>query len=110
MSEPERKEDGRGAVHALEVNPAAEKSERAYQPTPVVRNDHVDDALTRFIEQQSAKFPSSFFLFLALGSMLVSVGLELSGRERSSRFVGMWAPAILTMGVYNKVIKLLGAR
>lgn len=110
MSEVEGQGDGRNVKHALEVNPAAEKSERAYEPTPVLRNDHVDDSVTRFIEQQAAKFPSSFFLFLALGSMLLSVSFEVAGRERASRFVGMWAPALLTMGVYNKVIKLLGAR
>ncbi|HEX7071257.1 MAG TPA: hypothetical protein VF190_10640, partial [Rhodothermales bacterium] len=105
-----RKMQNGDLIHRLEVNPAAERSERSYEPTPVMRNDHVDDAVTRFIEQQSAKFPSSFFLFAALGSMALSLGLELSGRDRASRFVGLWAPAILTMGVYNKVIKLLGAR
>lgn len=94
----------------LEVNPASVKSEEVYEPSPVVRNDHADDSLTRFIEQQTAKFPSSFFLFAALGSMALSATFELSGRERASRFVGMWAPALLTMGVYNKVIKLLGAK
>lgn len=98
------------SVHRLEVNPASVQSEQVYEPTPVVRTDHADDALTRFIEQQSAKFPSSFFLFAALASMGLSAGFELAGRERASRFFGMWAPALLTMGVYNKVIKLLGAK
>lgn len=108
MAETERQTDDQ--QKDLEVNPAADASERAYSPTPVVRSDHVDDPFTRFIEQQAAKFPSSVFLFSAIGSMLIAMGLEMTGRPRASRFVGMWAPALLTMGVYNKVIKLLGAR
>lgn len=93
-----------------EVNPAADKSERVYDPSSVVRSPHAEGALTRVIEQQAAKLPSDFFLFAALGAMGVSLVLELTGRHRPSRFVGMWAPALLTMGVYNKVVKTLRPR
>jgi hypothetical protein len=54
--------------------------------------------------------PSDFFLFAALGSMGLSLYLHLLGRHDASRFVGMWAPAILVMGVYNKIVKLYGPR
>lgn len=90
-----------------EVNPAGEASLKAYDPTPVVRAEHAEDAFTRLIEHQSAKIPSEVFLFAALGSMAASAGLHLIGMENSSRFVGMWAPALLTMGVYNKLVKIL---
>jgi hypothetical protein len=63
---------------------------------------------TRLIEQQAAKIPSDVFLFLALGSMGLSLALELTGKENQSRFVGMWAPTLLTMGVYNKLVKTFG--
>jgi hypothetical protein len=97
-------------AHDTEVNPASEPSLREYEPAPVVRADHAEGTLTRLIERQTAKVPSDAFLFLALGSMAVSLGLELAGRKSASRFVGMWAPTLLTMGVYNKLVKTLGPR
>lgn len=90
-----------------EVNPASQASERAYEPTPVVRAEHAEDQFTRLIEQQTAKLPSDFFLFMAIGSMGLSLLFEVTGRHDASRFVGMWAPALLTMGVYNKVVKTI---
>ena len=93
-----------------DVNPASQKSARAYQPTPVVREEHEESTLTSVIEQQTTKVPSDVFLFAALSAMGLSLALELSGRRDVSRFVGMWAPTLLTMGVYNKVVKLLKPR
>jgi hypothetical protein len=90
-----------------DVNPASEESLKVYDPTPVVRAEHAEDAFTRLIEQQTAKVPSEVFLFAALSSMAVSAGLHVAGKEDASRFVGMWAPALLIMGVYNKLVKLL---
>lgn len=90
-----------------DVNPASKESERAYDPTPVVRAEHAEGPFTRIIEQQTAKIPSDVFLFAALGSMGLSLFLHFRGRHDASRFTGMWAPALLTMGVYNKVVKVL---
>ena len=93
-----------------DVNPASQDSERAYDPSPVVRAEHAESSFTRLVEQQTAKVPSDVFLFAALGSMGLSLVLQLTGRRETSHFVGMWAPALLTMGVYNKVVKLIGPR
>ena len=90
-----------------DVNPASQESERVYDPTSVVRAEHAEGAFTRVIEQQTAKLPSDIFLFAPLGSMALSLYLHLSHRQDASRFVGMWAPALLTMGVYNKVVKVI---
>jgi hypothetical protein len=90
------------------INPAAEASLREYDPAPVVRSEHAEGTITRLIEQQAAKIPSDVFLFLALSSMGLSLALELTGKENQSRFVGMWAPTLLTMGVYNKLVKIFG--
>jgi hypothetical protein len=92
--------------NAPEVNPASEASQRAYEPTPVVRAEHAEDQVTRLIEQQTAKLPSDIFLFAAIGSMGASLLLQLAGRSEASRFVGMWPPALLTMGLYNKLVKI----
>lgn len=93
-----------------DVNPASGKSRLEYEPTPVVRAEHAEGTVTRLIEQQTAKVPSDIFLFIAIGSMGASLALEIAGQTRLSRFVGMWAPTLLTMGVYNKLVKTLGPR
>jgi hypothetical protein len=93
-----------------DVNPASAKSERDYEPTPVVRDKHAEGMLARLIEQQTAKLPSDFFLWCAFGAMGLSLYLELTDRRERSRFVGMWAPTLLNMGIYNKLVKLMGSR
>lgn len=90
-----------------DVNPARSDSEQAYEPTPVARPEHAEDAFTRVLEQQAAKIPSDVFLFSAVGAMGLSLVLHLAGRRDSGRFVGMWAPTLLTMGIYNKIVKVL---
>ena len=96
-------------MSTLEVNPAAEES-MAEPPVPVVRPEHAEGDLARLIEQQTAKLPSHWFLFAALGVMGASLGLELSGRSRAARFIGMWPTPLLVAGMYNKLVKTLGTR
>jgi hypothetical protein len=93
-----------------DVNPAAEPSLVSYRETPVLRAEHREDPITGILEQQAAKVPSNYFLTLALAAMLASLGFELSGRERASRFFGMWPAPLLVMGVYNTLVKVLGPR
>jgi hypothetical protein len=95
---------------AIEVNPASEASEVVSQAALVRRVEHGEGAVTRLIEQQSAKVSSHLFLLLSIGSMVASLGFELAGNRRVSRFIGMWPGPLLTMGVYNKLVKLIGAR
>ena len=98
----------RSADNSLDVNPYAAVAEVA--PAPVVRSEHREDLVTRMLEQQVAKVPSSTFLAASLVVMGVSLVAEFRGQPRLSRFVGMWAGPLLTMGVYNKLIKALGSR
>ena len=93
-----------------DVNPAAEQSEVSYQPAPVFRAEHEESRVTLLVEQQAAKIPSDVFLVFALGAMAASFTLEIAGRLRASRFIGMWPGPLLVMGVYNKLVKTLGAR
>ena len=93
----------------LEVNPAAQASLKA-APTPVLRPEHAEGEIARLIEQQTAKIPSHWFLFAALGSMGLSLVLELAGRTRASRFVSRWPTPLLIAGIYNKLVKTLGTR
>ena len=66
--------------------------------------------MARLIEQQSAKIPSHWFLFGAVGAMGLSLALELAGRRRASDFVGKWPGPLLLGGIYNKLVKTLGTR
>jgi hypothetical protein len=93
----------------LDVNPAAEASLTA-APAPVLRPEHTEGVLARVIEQQAAKIPSHWFLLGAIGSMGLSLMLELTGRQRESRFIGQWAAPLLILGTYNKFVKTLGTR
>ncbi|MFW6175996.1 MAG: hypothetical protein ACOC7L_04150 [Acidobacteriota bacterium] len=92
------------------VNPAGEASAGAPGEAPVLRDEHTEGTLTRLIEQQTAKIPSSAFLVAGLGALTASLVFELTGRQRWSRFVGMWAPTLLIVGVYNKLVKTFGPR
>ena len=98
-----------GAMSNLDVNPAATASLEPPAP-PVLRPEHAEGDIARLLEQQSAKVPSHWFLFAAMGSMGLSLALELGGRTRASRFVGQWPTPLLAMGIYNKLVKTLGTR
>ena len=60
------------------------------------------------IEEQTAKIPSDVFLWASLGSMAASLTLKILKRDEQALFVGLWAPAFLLFGIYNKLVKQLG--
>ncbi|MEI6946518.1 hypothetical protein V9K67_04900 [Paraflavisolibacter sp. H34] len=70
--------------------------------------EHKEGKIARTIEEQTAKLPSDTFLWLALGSMAVSLTLQALGQKHKSLFVGQWAPSFLLFGIYNKIVKLEG--
>lgn len=89
-----------------EINPMRDRDiDEPYQPTKRATARHAEGTLTRIVEEQTAKIPSAVFLVISLAAMATSFVLELAGRTRSSRFIGMWVPSLLTMGVYNKIVK-----
>lgn len=83
-------------------------AEQDYRPAARAHPSHAEGTLTQVIELQTARIPSSFFLVASAAAMLASIGFELAGNTRASRFVGMWAPSLLIAGVYNKLVKTLG--
>lgn len=54
----------------------------------------------------AVKIPSSTYLAATGISVLASMALYFSGRKLASIFVGLWAPTILQMGVYNKMLRI----
>lgn len=91
-------------------NPRSSGHEFVFDAAPVFRAEHGESRMTRMVEQQAAKLPSLAFLAISCATMVLSLGLELAGKRHASRFVGMWAGPILTMGVYTKLVKTFGAR
>ena len=71
--------------------------------------DHSEGTVAKNIEQRTAKLPSDTFLWAAGGAMAASLALKLMKRDNLSLFVGEWAPVFLILGVYNKIVKLLGS-
>lgn len=70
---------------------------------------HREGPVARSIEQQTAKLPSDLFLWAALGSIAVSLFCQVNGKEKTANFIGHWAPTILILGLYNKLVKLEGS-
>lgn len=70
---------------------------------------HDEGPIAKAIEQQTAKLPSDTFLWAALGSIALSMGLEAFGNKDKANFVAHWAPTFLLLGVYNKLVKQNGS-
>ena len=68
-----------------------------------------EDQVTSAIEKVTSQAPSSMYLGLALGSMAVSIALQLSNKKHEALFVGQWAAPLLLMGIYNKMVKQHGS-
>lgn len=64
--------------------------------------------VARAIEKRTARLPSDLFLWGAGASIAGSLGLRLMDRDKDSQFVGQWAPTLLILGLYNKLVKELG--
>lgn len=69
---------------------------------------HLSEGVTtRLIETQTARVPSVDWLALAVGSMALSAITTLIFERRSlGNFFGLWAPSLLLIGVYNKLVKV----
>ncbi len=73
------------------------------------RAEHAEGTIARTIEEQTAKLPSDLFLWAAGASIVGSLALQFAGRRHDSLFVGQWAPTLLILGLYNKIVKVAGS-
>ena len=71
-----------------------------------MRSMKEEGKLTTEIEERTGRVPSGAYLTLAVASMVVSAGFMISGRKQVANFIGQWAPTLLVIGVYNKLVKL----
>ena len=75
-----------------------------------MNEDHKEGTTTKAIEKQTSKIPSGFYLALAVGSMALSAAFAVSPKRKDmANFVGLWAPAFLMLGLYNKIVKTQGS-
>lgn len=70
---------------------------------------HSEGPVARGIEEYTAQLPSDVFLWAAGASIVGSLVLQCAGRKEESNFVGQWAPTLLILGLYNKIIKIAGS-
>ena len=79
------------------------------EPKTEASQSQREGTVARTIEQQTAKLPSDTFLWAALGSIGVSLVMMVTGQEKKANFIGQWAPTLLILGLYNKMVKLHGS-
>jgi hypothetical protein len=60
------------------------------------------------IEQCTSKLPTDTFLWAALGSVVLALGLQATGHRGKANFVAHLAPTFLLLGVYDKMVNLNG--
>lgn len=79
-----------------------ETKARNYNP------ERKEGKVAKAIEAQTAKIPSDVYLWASVGAMAASLVLKLAKFEKTSLFVGQWAPSFLILGLYNKLVKTEG--
>ena len=72
------------------------------------RPDRTEDQFTKTIEDYSAALPSSTYLAVAIGAMVLSLMCQATGQGKWGNFIAQWVPTWLIIGVYNKLVKLEG--
>lgn len=70
---------------------------------------HREGEVAKTLEERTAQMPSDWWLWAAGGSIMASLALRMMGHKDDAQFVGQWAPTFLILGLYNKMVKLLGS-
>lgn len=71
--------------------------------------EQTEGKVTRATESLTGKIPSIAYFSAAVGSMAASATLHAMGKQKLSLFVGQWAPSLLVIGLYNKLVKVAGS-
>ena len=101
----------RGKKFAEEAIDTVDSKAKEMAPTSrgVRAGEHSEGTLTKQIESMTSRIPSATFLSLAVASVGLAALFRIFGRKDDAQFVGHWVPTILTLGLYNKLIKLEGS-
>jgi len=90
------------------TRPAARTGQVGQRGQPGEAQRHSEGGLARPIEEYTAQLPSDTFLWAAGASIATSLTLMACGNRHAALFVGQWAPTLLILGLYNKVVKVAG--
>jgi hypothetical protein len=60
---------------------------------------------THALEKTATRIPTEWYLVGAVGSIGISLGLKLMGRNKDAEFVGHWAPTFLALGLLSKLVE-----
>lgn len=66
---------------------------------------HKADEAQKSALRVTDRIPEEAWYWLALGSIGLSAGLKLSGKDNWAVFVGQWPPTFLLFGLYNRLVR-----
>jgi len=72
------------------------------------RHPKKEGKVAKSLEAQTSKIPSDVYLWGAVGTMALSLTCFLTRNRHASIFFGQWAPSLLIIGLYNKLVKVEG--
>jgi len=61
------------------------------------------------IEKRTSRLPSDLFLWASVAALATSSGFVFAGKRETGLYVGQFASVFLLLGIYNKLVKLLGS-
>jgi hypothetical protein len=68
------------------------------------RDLHAEEAQETFFGFMET-IPSKYYYFAMVGSVVASLLLFLNGKRWESLFVGLWAPTLINVGLFYKMIR-----
>ncbi len=72
------------------------------------RHVYPEGKVATTIERQTVRMPSDWFLWAAGAVVVGSLVLNVTRKKHEALFVGEWVPTLLLLGLYNKLVKMLG--
>ena len=87
------------------VDPVKHAAERGGVTT--AGNNHRVAEKIKKIGQATSAIPPATWLLLGGGAIVGAAVLKVMGRDAGAQFVGQWAPTLLVLGLYQKMVKLM---
>ena len=72
-------------------------------------NKPEEGKVAKAIEHKTQLIPSDVFLWSALGFFGLSVAMQAANKKHSSILLSQLGPMFLLLGIYNKLVKVVGS-
>lgn len=63
-------------------------------------------SIDRPVDEVASRIPAAPYIAGVAASIVASAALFASGKRSAALFVGLWAPTVLNMGIYNKLLQV----